>query len=76
MGKTFESLITLTQVSDGAPGGAGAQLRIEFSHEEVLRYVDGLNEITYSPSELQISVYELDMPANVEMITSEDDEKV
>lgn len=72
MGKTFESLITLTQVSDGAPGGAGAQLRIEFSHEEVLRYVDGPNEITYSPSELIITVYELDNPAEVTITTSTD----
>lgn len=72
MGKTFESLITLTQVSDGAPGGAGAQLRIEFSHEEVLRYVDGLNEITYSPTELIIAVYELDNPAEVMIVTSTD----
>jgi hypothetical protein len=72
MGKTFESLITLTQVSDGAPGGAGAQLRIEFSHEEVLRYIDGLDEITYSPNELIIAVYELDNPAEVAIVTSTD----
>ena len=35
MGKTFESLITLTQVADGATGPAADQYRVETNQEEI-----------------------------------------
>lgn len=62
----FEKLITLTQISDGAPGEPGAsadQYRIEFSQEEILKFAKTTNDegkissYTYSPERLTIKVY-------------------
>jgi hypothetical protein len=62
----FEKLITLTQISDGAPGEPGAsadQYRIEFSQEEILKFAKTINDegkissYTYSPERLTIKVY-------------------
>jgi hypothetical protein len=62
----FEKLITLTQISDGAPGEPGAsaeQYRIEFSQEEILKFVKSVDDkgtpsdYSYSPERLTIKVY-------------------
>ena len=71
MSKTFENLITLTQVSDGAPGAPGSQIRIEFSHEEILRYVEK-NGVVFTPSNLEISVYESGVPLSLVSVTDAD----
>lgn len=52
MGKTFESLITLTQVADGAVGPAADQYRIETNQEEILICNEDGN-ITFSPNILK-----------------------
>lgn len=68
MSKTFDNLITLTQISDGAPGSPGAPGRdgggyyIETNQEEILKFVTS-NGYTYSPSLLTFKVY--DMPRQI-----------
>jgi hypothetical protein len=77
----FEKLITLTQISDGAPGEPGAaadQYRIEFSQEEILKFVKSVDDkgapkdYSYSPSVLDIWIYkneEITMDFELEVST-------
>jgi hypothetical protein len=69
----FKSLITLTQVSDGAPGEPGAPGRdgsgyyIETNQEEVLIFKTSQgNQI--SPAVLKIKMYKLPLTSNSELI--------
>jgi hypothetical protein len=76
----FEKLITLTQISDGAPGEPGAsadQYRIEFSQEEILKFVKSVDDkgtpsdYSYSSSALDIWIYkneELTMNYELEVL--------
>lgn len=76
----FEKLITLTQISDGAPGEPGAsadQYRIEFSQEEILKFVKSVDDkgapsdYSYSSSALDIWIYkneELTMNFELEVL--------
>lgn len=48
MVKTFESLITLTQVADGAQGPAADQYRVETNQEEILKFYDS-EDFVFSP---------------------------
>lgn len=52
MSKTFEKLITLTQVADGAPGPAADQYRVETNQEEVLKFYKG-EDLNFSPEILE-----------------------
>jgi hypothetical protein len=49
----FKNIITLTQISDGAPGApgedSGAGYYIETNQEEILRYKNIGGQYTYSP---------------------------
>ena len=58
----FKNLITLTQVSDGAPGGSDAPAEdsqkyyIETNQEEILRFKEGEGYL-YSPQTLTFKIY-------------------
>lgn len=57
----FKSIITLTQVSDGAPGAPGdgsvVGYYIETNQEEVLRFKNAGGQYTYSPQIVTFKVY-------------------
>ena len=57
----FKNIITLTQVSDGAPGapgdGSGVGYYIETNQEEVLRFKNVAGQYTYSPQFVTFKVY-------------------
>ena len=63
MGKTFESLITLTQVADGAQGPAADEYRVETNQEEILKFREGDSELggwEFSPEVLSFTPYRKD----------------
>ena len=57
----FKNIITLTQISDGAPGapgdGSGVGYYIETNQEEILRFKNIAGQYTYSPLILTFKVY-------------------
>ena len=48
----FESLITLTQVADGAQGPAADEYRVEAEQEEILKFQESIDNFIFSPKEL------------------------
>lgn len=68
----FKNIITLTQVSDGAPGapgdGSGVGYYIETNQEEVLRFKNVAGQYTYSPSFLTFKIYNYPKQDNSEQL--------
>lgn len=68
----FKNIITLTQVSDGAPGapgdGSGVGYYIETNQEEVLRFKNVAGQYTYSPSVLTFKIYNYPKQDNSEQL--------
>lgn len=68
----FKNIITLTQVSDGAPGapgdGSGVGYYIETNQEEILRFKNVAGQYTYSPSILTFKIYNYPKQNNSEQL--------